>query len=210
MSSSVMALPLVGCISWMLAPATVIACWFTRSCPSQISTHPQTGTQHGCPQKMLKSETRKVVHWFLQVMNWIQPEALGWFCGYFHTVSIVWHEAVGAFLRWNNEAESRKPIFTCSTCSVAPEAVSSNSKLYKCGSWWFLGFLSCPKTMVFLVTWCSSWGAFLGDLCSDQALTCKISVEEYFYNSFSYIIVNDFIFQYISVTAKINFEGFPG
>ena len=149
MSSSVMALPLVGCISWMLAPATVIACWFTRSCPSQISTHPQTGTQHGCPQKMLKSETRKVVHWFLQVMNWIQPEALGWFCGYFHTVSIVWHEAVGAFLRWNNEAESRKPIFTCSTCSVAPEAVSSNSKLYKCGSWWFLGIYHVRKPWCF-------------------------------------------------------------
>ncbi len=66
MSSSVMALPLVGCISWMLAPATVIACWFTRSCPSQISTHPQIGAQHGCPEKLLKSLTRKV-YWFLQI-----------------------------------------------------------------------------------------------------------------------------------------------
>ena len=55
------------------------------------------------------------------------------------------------------------------------------------------------------------WGAFLGDLCSDQALTCKISVEEYNfnYNSYKYIIANDFIFEYISVTVKINFGGFP-
>ena len=40
-SSSVMALPRSGCISWTLAPATVMGCPFTRSCPSQMSTHPR-------------------------------------------------------------------------------------------------------------------------------------------------------------------------